>query len=75
MAVRDAVSAQRGLTMTRPFLPPPVDLRCCAVTFEGYYCAHCPYPRVKGSDVCETHRDMEKKGRRVRRVSPPRATA
>ncbi len=61
--------------MTRPFLPPPEAERCCAVTWEGYYAARCPYWRVKGFDVCETHRTAESKGKRVKRVSPPREVA
>ncbi len=60
---------------TRPFLPPPDPDRCCAVTWEGYYCARCPNLRAPGSDVCEEHRAAESKGRQVRRVSPPREVA
>ena len=57
--------------MTRPFLPPPEQSRCCAVSWQGYYCARCPYWRVKGLDVCEAHRDQEAQGQRVRRVEKP----
>jgi hypothetical protein len=57
--------------MTRPFTPPPDADRCCAVTWEGYYCARCPNRRAPGSDVCAEHRAAEARGRRVRRVEKP----
>jgi len=57
--------------MTRPFLPPPEDVRCCAVTWVTFYAARCPNLRAPGSDVCEEHRAAESKGRRVRRVRKP----
>jgi len=57
--------------MTRPFSPPPEQSRCCAVSWQGYYAARCPYPRAPRSDLCEAHRDMLAAGRRVRRVKRP----
>ncbi len=57
--------------MIRPFLPPPEMARCCAVTWETYYAARCPYLRVKGSDLCQKHWDLMLQGRKVRRVKRP----
>ncbi len=54
--------------MKRPFLPAPEPERCCAVTFQGYYAARCPYRRAPGSDLCPAHRDLVAEGRRVKRV-------
>ncbi len=61
--------------MIRPFLPPPESARCCAEKWCGYYMARCPERRAPGSDVYEEHRAAESKGKRVRRVSPPREVA
>jgi hypothetical protein len=61
--------------MTRPFLPPPNQSRCCAVTWQGYYCARCPSRCAPDSDVCEEHRAAEAAGRKVRRVKRPAVEA
>lgn len=57
--------------MTRPFLPPPDPERCCAAWWCGYYTARCPGRRLKGSDLCKTHRDQLEAGQPVKRVRRP----
>ncbi len=65
--------------MTRPFLPPPDEVRCRATVHRDGWTwwtgQRCEQRRAKGSDLCARHREMESKGKRVVRVSPPREVA
>ncbi len=64
--------------MTRPFLPPPNEVRCCAIEYRAGWTwtgQRCVQRRAGKSDLCAKHRDMEAARQLVVRVSPPKGVA